>query len=44
MISIEEAKTYYPRDRCPPDEELQKVIKLFYWIAEGEHAMLQEKE
>ena len=44
MITLEEARTFYPEEQCPSDETLRKLIKFFTWAANSEYELLAEEK
>lgn len=44
MITVEQARQFYPPDRRPSDQELRKLLAVMYSIASREWELLMEEK
>ena len=44
MISLEQAKKFYPKGQCPNDQELMRILAMSYAVAEREWEEMKNEE
>ena len=42
MISLEQARRYYPPERCPSDSELWRILATMYALANREWDLMMQ--
>lgn len=42
MITVEQARKYFPPDECPSDKDLERTLMYMYRLANREWELLQE--
>lgn len=43
MIDPQQAKTFFPLDQRPPDEELEAALAFFYFLGEQAYEQVQKE-
>ncbi len=44
MITLEQARKFYPKDQCPPDDVILRVLASSYRLAEMEWDIMMDEK
>jgi hypothetical protein len=44
MITVEEAKKYFPKDQVPTDDEIRQALVSMYGVANREYELMVEEQ